>query len=114
VTGVALANPSRLLVPCGGMRAAPSLALAMAVAHVPTEPPSQRAEAPRSTTGNVAPPSRLAAAALLALALAILIVAVVARTRLRTLSAEATPQEAIEHDAASRLTLVPLPRERGP
>ena len=110
VTGVALAGPSRIVVPCGGMRSTPALALSVATAGAEASGPIDfPARASTTTDGR-----SLLAPILLGAALLMLLV--VAATRLREPAAAASPaaaQPTADADAP-RLALVPIPHEHGP
>ncbi len=116
VTGVALGDPLRLLVPCGGVRLAPSIAGGGAhVAFVgsaaagPTSPAS--AAGPRDADHR----QPVVAGLLIAAATALAGGAVLARRRSR---GDPEPAAATELDDASasgaRLTLIRVPHEGGP
>jgi hypothetical protein len=124
VTGIGLADPSRIVVPCGGVRAAPALvmaALARAEADAGAAPETPAA------TGLIPPErgagTRVAAAALLAIGAILISIAVAIGRRLEPDPAgDLGVPAAQESDAAASgagdpestpraLTLVALPRE---
>ena len=116
VTGIAIADPLRIVVPCTGVVAAPSLGRAAPIT-VGSDGASEPATLAGLTSGSAAPATRpILPAALLALAAAALLGAVAAARRLRASpqpppdpgDASSTPQ------AAPTLTLVPLPHDRAP
>lgn len=114
VTGVAVGSPSGLVIPCDGLRIAPSLASSTAT---PVEPPGTvpTPGAPQPTAGSDRRP--LAAGLLLVAAGVLAAIAAVRRLR-----GTATPPEPAVSDSAdlgevsgpARLTLVNVPREHGP
>jgi hypothetical protein len=118
VTGIGLGDPARLIVPCDGIRAAPTLSRAVEEPGAPTQP---RAPAAAETRGlpQGADPRRVLAAWLLALAVLVVGGAAVAWRRLVPLQPEpeAEPVEdggpEMEANDVPRLTLVRLRRERG-
>ncbi len=116
VAGIAVADPPRIVVPCGGIVAAPELARAVAAAGR-----TQGASASTVLAGlpiRGAPPAGrpLLPAGLLALAGAGLLATVIAVRRLGGDAPEPTePSEASQEPPQTpSLTLVPLPHERAP
>lgn len=122
VTGIAAGDPVRLIAPCGGIRAAPAVSRSGA----------SRAEAAPATGEGLAAtvalsargdndPRRTAVAGLFAVGALMLAAAVLARRRLEPDPADAVA-ERMSEDAAQEaeapgmphLTLVRVPRERGP
>jgi hypothetical protein len=120
VTGVALSDPSRIVVPCGGLRAAPSLALARAVSRSSGPPAAVRASARIAPSVPVGADGRRGVAAgLLGAGIGMLVLATVARRRLdgATPPPVGHPAPVTNDDVpggAPRLTLVSVPREHGP
>lgn len=124
VTGIGLAEPPRLVVPCGGIVPAPSLLRAIGKAAGPLAP----AHAGASLPTDEARPSdgRVPAAALLGLAAVSVLAGAIGRWWLNRIppdgsedaAAPAADEEAPEaSEQAPRppaLRLVPLPREQGP
>ena len=127
ITGVALGGGARLVVPCGGVRAASLLARGAAresAERVPAGPAPERASA---TAGGREAPRRALAAALLAVAVAGVGAAALVRHRLQSgpiaVSIESetdgdttteTPSVADPMPERPHLTLVQVPRDRGP
>jgi hypothetical protein len=120
VTGVALRNPDRIVVPCGGVRPTPSLTLARSV-----EDPSRGSAAANRSAARIGPVvagredgRRGLAAGLLGAGVGMVLVATIIRRRLRggTPQAVDQPEPVIDGDALAdvpRLTLVSVPREHG-
>jgi hypothetical protein len=115
VTGVLIGDPLRLLVPCGGVRPAPSV---IGTAYqAPSDGSGEPGPAPRLTADQAPADIRrpIAAVLLVAAAAALLGGAVVARRRQPDdeVPADASGDVA-EVGAGTRLTLVRVPREGGP
>jgi hypothetical protein len=124
VTGIGLASPPRIVVPCGGVRAAPALAMP-AVARAESDPGATLE--PPATAGTTAPErggtGRVAAAALLAIGAILVGIAAAIGRRLapdgaggRGVPADHEPDAAAPaagdpQPAPRALTLVALPRE---
>ncbi len=118
VLGVAVGDPVRLVVPCGGIGAAPVVALGAGVAREAED--AANSEAVLTADHAPAPPARSAAAAAL-LALAALFLGGTAAWYWRRAPADddltADPVAEEDADAApvpARLTLVSVPHEHGP
>jgi len=121
VTGVALANPARVIVPCGGIVAAPALARSTgSAAHPAGAPPAAADDAERTEPAG----SPLAAAALFGLAAAALLGGIAVARRDAGSAPDGSdaageaddplPDASDAEITAPVLTLVPLPRERAP
>lgn len=118
VTGVALGEPSRIVVPCGGLKPAPRLELALVAARSnrspSTEPTSTRIVAGGAATDGE---RRRLAAALLGAGIGVLLLASLVGWRLgRSAGAVERPAPEDEGEAGPdgpRLTLVSVPREHG-
>jgi hypothetical protein len=120
VTGVALRVPSRIVIPCGGLRPTPSLALTRAGQPRLSGPANVRALA------GIAPGvtgeddgRRGLAAGLMGVGIGMLLLATVVGRRLAgpTPPAVTEPETVVDGDVpggAPRLTLVNVPREHGP
>jgi hypothetical protein len=120
VHGIAAADPSRIVVPCGGVRAAPSLGRAGAVPASADTPATAARLAGMGGAGEEQSSLPIVSAALLVLAaLGLLGGGFVARRSGRDdpdpgdSDATSTDEAAPEH-APPALTLVPLPRDRAP
>ena len=118
VTGVALANPPRLVVPCDGVRPVPRLALAMAATRDDAGPAEQAPAGTAAAVGPTAPRDRAAAgAALLGIGVGLLLIVALARWRIGPSDPAAdgsAPDGEVEApDGEPRLTLVSVPREHG-
>jgi hypothetical protein len=118
VLGVAVGDPIRLIVPCGGIGAAPVVALGAGIAR--DADAAADSEAVLTAEHAPAPLARSAAAAVL-LALAALLLGSTAAWQWRRAPADedvtADPVAGEAPDALpvpARLTLVSVPRERGP
>ena len=117
VTGVAVPDPARIIVPCDGIRAAPTLALATARSGASERGTISVTNAAASIDGPAHEGSAVAAA-LLAVGAAALLVAGVAAWHLRRRGSDPSGDEALAADGQEsegpRLTLMPVPREHGP
>jgi len=116
VTGVAIGEPLRLLVPCGGVQTAPNVAARTTIASL-----GSRAVAPgrelETAALPVEPDLRRAIVAGLLVAAAIALIGGALLGRRRSPDPDASIGEADlseSTDAAPALTLVPVPRESGP
>ena len=115
VTGVAVGEPPRLVVPCGGIRPAPTVATRVV--------PGKLAGLPRASvrmaSGTASEPSfdlrrPIVAALLLAAAALLAVCGVVARRRVSSVDdASAEDGTLAAEGAGARLTLVSVPRESG-
>jgi hypothetical protein len=116
VAGIAVADPPRIVVPCGGIVAAPELARAAAAAARTPGASASTVLAGLPVQGALPAGRPLLPAGLLALAGAGLLATVIAVRRLGEDAPE--PPEPAEASAAppqtASLTLVPLPHERAP
>ncbi len=118
-TGIALST-GRILVPCDGVRSAPTLARAIG-AVVPITSAHADSETPSSMGVTAASDGRRLAAAAIILAAVITVVATVAARRWSEPKPASSDPEAVDegHEVepvapdGPRLTLVPVPRERG-
>jgi uncharacterized protein YdeI (BOF family) len=121
VTGVGLAEPARVIVPCGGIVVAPALARSTgSAAHPVGAPPAAADDAARAEPAGLP----VAAGVLVGLAAAALLAGIVVARRQAgpapdgSDSADETDDPLPEPSAADAtapvLTLVPLPRERAP
>ena len=112
VSGIAVGDPLRLIVPCGGVRAAPSVAAGTRLTDAPgrVDPAAGSASAALEAADLRRP---LAAAFLLIAAIPLVVAALVRRFRPE---GEPAPEEDGEPSEVSgaRLTLVPVPHEGGP
>ncbi|HEY6607753.1 MAG TPA: hypothetical protein VI277_01015 [Candidatus Limnocylindria bacterium] len=122
VTGVALSDPLRLLVPCGGIRGVPRLAAGAAATSAGPESAARAGIAPLADDAESGRMDArpLAAGLLLAGAVGLALAAGWRRFRERPGPAEAAPdvpdsptQDEIDHEPP-RLKLVSVPREHGP
>jgi hypothetical protein len=116
VTGVAIGEPLRLLVPCGGIRRAPSVAAGAMRTAVRDAP---NASGPRldSTADHVTSNVRRSIVAGLLLLAAVVIVGGAAAGRRRSPADEGTvgaAEDADRTEAAPHLTLLRVPPESGP
>ncbi len=118
VTGIALSDPSRIVVPCGGVRAAPLLALFRTLTSVvPDGPVGRTANEPAGPSAGMEP---LAAAMLGVAASALAGVALWRRlgpgaTDPEPSASDIDPAGSAEQESEPpRLTLVRVPREHGP
>jgi len=127
ITGVALGGGARIVVPCGGIRAASRLARDAVPAPSDGASAGLAADHSAATTEGGEGPRRVLGAMLLAVAVAGIGGAAVVRHRLRTdpvataldpeSDADSTTEEPSPADAVPerpRLTLVQVPRERSP
>jgi hypothetical protein len=121
VTGVALAEPARIVVPCGGIVAAPALARSAGSAAHPAGAHSAAAD---DAERRVPAGSPLAAGVLLGLGAAVLLGGVAVARRDGGSAPDGSdaagatdgplPDASDAEATAPVLTLVPLPRERAP
>ena len=119
VVGVAISNPSRIMVGCDGLRPAPALALTLAAAAT-----AGRAQAagPAGASLNGADAAtverRLIASALLAIGVGVMLAGIVAGRRIRGDDPEAVAavEQSLGQPASPgpQLTLVRVPNEHGP
>jgi hypothetical protein len=120
--GVALADPVRLIVPCGGIRPAPTLALVNPAAAMRPRSAPRDATGADASSGTPVDGRRGMAAGLLAAGVALVAAATLLRRRLEPDDGGEVAQAADDADnadaerqpAAPQLTLVRVPRERGP
>jgi hypothetical protein len=116
VTGVAVGDPLRLLVPCGGYRAAPSLGSGAGRTGLTDDPAARTAAIARSAEKAPADLRRPLVAGMLVLAAVSLVGgAIVRRRRDPDGSTPAAPSDGEEPgEDAPRLTLVRVPPDGGP
>jgi hypothetical protein len=117
--GVALTEPTRLLLPCDGIRQAPTLALVGLAAAVQAKSQPSNATDLDGPGGVPVDARRAVAAGLLAAGVALVAAAALLRRRLEPAAGgegagDADDAEADETPAGPQLTLVRVPRERGP
>lgn len=122
VTGIAAGDPVRLIAPCGGIRAAPAVSRSGATRSAAAPAPGEALTATQALSARADDdPRRTVVAGLFGVGALMLAAAVLARRRLEPdptdaaaegMSVEA-PHEA-EAPAVPHLTLVRVPRERGP
>ncbi|MEO6294628.1 MAG: hypothetical protein ABIP01_03640, partial [Candidatus Limnocylindria bacterium] len=122
VTGIAAGDPVRIIAPCGGIRAAPAVSRSGATRPAAAPAPSEALTATLALSARADnDPRRTVVAGLFGVGALMLAAAVLARRRLEPDPTDAAaegvsgdaPQEA-EAPAVPHLTLVRVPRERGP
>lgn len=114
VTGIGLADPARLIVPCDGIRVAPTLARTVLAPDAPEEP--RAAPAPRRGPDASSSSDRRRGLAAWLLGLAVLVVGGATIAWRRLAAAQAEPGMAEDEGPAAegpQLTLVRLRREGG-
>ena len=118
VTGVAIPDPARIVVPCDGVRAAPRLALASARPQASQLGTISVTSTAAAIADSMAEETRALAAALFAGGASVLLLAGLAAWHVRRRGSDPVGDEASEADAPEsqepRLTLMPVPREHGP
>ena len=116
ITGVAIGEPLRLLIPCGGIRQAPSVVAGTAPTELRDTPNASRPTF-GSTTADVASDARRPIVAGFLLLAAVVLVGGAAVGRRRPPDDEGTDGAvdlADETETAPHLTLVRVPPESGP
>ncbi len=116
VTGVALGDPVRLLVPCGGLRSAPSIAGGAALAATDGKAGAPGPAAIPMVESAPSDSRRPIAAGLLMAAAAVLVGGAALRRKRGSMGEEPVAQDDADDPAESgpRLTLVRVPHEGGP
>lgn len=112
VTGVAIGEPTRLLVPCGGLRPVPILARLGGGSVAP--PVAEPAGGVPTGDAHGSPGRAVAAGLMLIAALLVGGSAAFRRLQARVVAAPPIEEEPGEEDGPPRLTLVNVPREHGP